>query len=111
MTYINKHMATTTYCYINHKAFDPAFLIARLTGGEVIINLRDLELVAIIDNANPDEVFNIIQSIDNNWWEVCDKSRVQVVRQSRSFSVGDVIQVSDEYLYCNTNGWSKISIR
>jgi hypothetical protein len=53
MTHINKHMATTAYGYINHKAFDLIFLVARLTGGEIIIKSRDLELVAIIKMLPP----------------------------------------------------------
>jgi hypothetical protein len=99
-----------TYCYINKKAFDRAFLIARLMGKQIVIHKSDLELVAIVADASPGEIFGIIQSHDNPWWEACDKTRVQVLKQCRSFAVGDVVKIGNTYSYCDSFRWVEVTL-
>jgi len=65
---------------------------------------QEFELVARVDTDNLDKAFELTNHIDCEWW---DNEGVELVKESRSTSVGDVIEVNREWFRCGMVGWVK----
>lgn len=61
---------------------EPTFGLTRKTWPD------DYELVAFVNTSDPDQAFALTQHIDQEWWK---DPRVNLVKESRSTSVGDVL--------------------
>jgi hypothetical protein len=62
--------------------------------------------VDLPDEAHSD-VFRLTNHIDQPWWE---NPRVELITESRSTSVGDMIRLSDgRLLLCKNFGWSEVT--
>jgi len=67
----------------------------------------DYELVAHVDTDDLDVAFELTNHISNEWWLNED---VQCVKQGRSTSVGDVLELNNKLYRCEMAGWSEIAI-
>lgn len=68
---------------------------------------EEYELVAVVDTDDVETAFRCTNHIDYSWWE---NVNVELVKQSRSTSVGDVIikEETGEVFVCASYGWDKI---
>ena len=66
----------------------------------------DYELVAEVDTDNVEFAYRQTNHIDRPWWE---NHGVTTLKQVRSTSVGDVIEVNGKLWLCEMAGWSEIA--
>lgn len=72
-------------------------------GDPVEFNDENFELVAEVECGELDDVFQLTNHIDHDWW---DNKGVTLIKQSRSTSVGDVVVASDGQKFrCLMAGW------
>ncbi len=108
----NDHsIASYLNCYINTSAFGGGKTIFRAREPEEIkIAKQNFLLVAVITGSNdPDDAFGLLQNpLRCNWWEV-ENSNVTCIRQSRSFSMGDVVETSSgKWWVCCQADWAEL---
>ena len=65
----------------------------------------DYELVAEVDTDDLDIAFERTNTINRPWWE---NDRVKPLKQTRSTSVGDVVEVNGKYHLCEMAGWTEV---
>lgn len=65
---------------------------------------NDYELVAEIDCETADEAFKLTNHIDRPWWE----NDLKVIKESRSSSVGDIVEIEGKILLCLDLGWKEL---
>lgn len=63
------------------------------------------ELVAKVQATDLEKAFELTNHIDCEWW---DNEGVELVKKSRSTSVGDVVQMGEELFLCANVGWVSI---
>lgn len=69
-------------------------------------NLKDYELVAVVNGLNVEQAFYFTNHIDKQWF---DHLNVEVVKESRSTSVGDLVEDEDGKLWlCQGCGWEEV---
>jgi hypothetical protein len=68
-----------------------------LEGGVELRFPLDYECVAMVESDDLDEVFQLTNTIDRPWWE---NEGVEVRKQTRSTSVGDVVILPDNQSVC-----------
>jgi hypothetical protein len=66
---------------------------------------EDYELVAKVDTNSVEKAYELTNHIDCEWWE---NEGVELVKQSRSTSVGDVIEIEGKLHRCEMMGWKEI---
>lgn len=64
----------------------------------------DYEPVARVKTKKLDEAFELTNSINCPWWE---NDGVSAIKQTRSTSVGDVVEVDGVRYLCADIGWEK----
>jgi hypothetical protein len=67
---------------------------------------EDYELVAIVPTSDLEIAYRDTNHIDRVWWE---NPNVQLVKESRSSSIGDVLVRGDEQYRCEALGWKRIN--
>jgi len=72
---------------------------------KVKAHISDLEEVAIVNTDSLDTAFRQTNNIDKPWF---DNEDVQVIKKSRSTSVGDVMELNDELYVVAPVGFEKI---
>jgi hypothetical protein len=65
---------------------------------------RGFELVAVVECDNLGEVFYLTNHIERPWFE---NAGVTVVKESRSTSVGDVVEFDGKRYQCMPCGWKE----
>jgi hypothetical protein len=64
------------------------------------------ELVAVVNGLDVEQAFHFTNHIDKSWFEHLN---VEVVKESRSTSVGDLVEDEDGQLwFCAGCGWEKV---
>jgi hypothetical protein len=66
----------------------------------------DYELVAKVDTISPDTAYELTNHIDIEWW---DNNGVELVKKSRSTSMGDVIEIDGKAYLCEAIGWKALT--
>lgn len=66
----------------------------------------DYELVALVETDNLDHAFELTNTFDMPWWE---KDGVRCLKETRSTSVGDVLEFKGKLFRCENAGWSEIN--
>ena len=67
----------------------------------------DYELVAEVDTDDLDVAFERTNTIHGPWWE---NESVLAIKQTRSTSVGDVLEVGDKHYKCEPIGWTELKL-
>ena len=67
---------------------------------------NDYELVATVESEDLGEVFRLTNHIDCEWWL---NDGVYTHKQSRSTSVGDVVEISGKFFLCEMMGWKEFT--
>lgn len=62
----------------------------------------DYELVAEVDTNDVEYAYKLTNHIDCPWWE---NREVKAIKQTRSTSVGDVLEVNGKFHRCEMAGW------
>lgn len=65
----------------------------------------DYQLVATVEAKNLDDVFEKTNHIDREWWL---NEGVTAHMQTRSTSVGDVIEMNGKFWRCENAGWQPV---
>jgi len=67
---------------------------------------KDFTHVANVDTNNLSDVFRLTNHIDGAWWE---NEGVEFIQQSRSTSVGDVVEHDGKFYRCEIFGWTEFT--
>jgi len=72
---------------------------------DYVPNKDDYDLVAVVESEQIGDVFRLTNHIDYAWWE---NEGVELVKESRSTSVGDLAEDKNGKLYlCASVGWEE----
>ena len=90
--------------YIVYHAKEPTF-----SDNPQDFKMSDFEAVASVDCDTLEEVFYLTNHIDKPWW---DNPQVNLLKRSRSTSVGDVVEQVEanalKKFRCQSAGWKEI---
>jgi hypothetical protein len=67
---------------------------------------QEYELVAEVDTDKLEVAFELTNTIHCAWWE---NDGVTAMKQTRSTSVGDVVEIDGKHWRCEMMGWKELS--
>jgi hypothetical protein len=67
---------------------------------------QDYELVAEVESDELEVVYEFTNHIHQEWWK---NEGVKLVKESRSTSVGDVVEINGKRFLCGMTGWVEFS--
>lgn len=67
----------------------------------------DYEVVAEVESESLKAIFQLTNHIDWPWWN--NVPTVKALKQTRSTSVGDVVEINGKYHLCEMAGWREIT--
>jgi hypothetical protein len=69
------------------------------------INLAEYDKVAVVKAENVEDVFSLTNHVDRPWWT---NKNISLIKQSRSTSVGDIVECEETFFYCDSIGWKEV---
>lgn len=67
----------------------------------------DYELVAYVETDDKEKAFELTNHIHQEWWK---NEGVKCLKEARSTSVGDVLEVNGKLLRCENCGWMELEV-